>query len=64
MVIFGVLTALSETPKIASFYAPPNALGSTLDFGIFGALHRWSGVALDMAGAALFAAVFLSLVLN
>ena len=32
MLIFGVLTALLETPKIASFYAPPNVLGSTVGF--------------------------------
>src|SRR5262249_48254825 len=54
---FGALTALFRVPKMVPFYAPPNALGSTLDFGVFGSAHCCKCVAVGMDSAALFAAV-------
>ena len=54
MPIFGVLTALFETPKIDSFYALQNALGSTVDFALLRCAGSGGGGLFRMAVVVLF----------
>ena len=55
--IFGVLTALFETPKIDSFYALQNALGSTVDFALLRGVGSGGGGLFRMVVVVLFLAV-------